>query len=227
MDLDKDIAARVYDIVSSGGTAVFRTDVGYAIVGQKAAAIERIFSIKNRSYKKPCGCFGSLAMLDEMIDCSPEATAFARAVIEDEGLPLSIVGRYRPDHPVIANMEPFVRRNATKGGTIDLLMNAGPIHDEIARLALEYGRGVFGSSANLSLSGSKYSWNAVEPELRSGVDYAPDLGPTKYSHPDGLGSTIIDLDTFEPFRIGIRFDEIRAVAKARLGIDIPAKVKGT
>ena len=36
----------------------------------------------------------------------------------------------------------------------------------------------------------------------------------------GLGSTIIDLDTFEPFRIGIRFQEIRKIAKDKLNIDI-------
>ena len=43
---------------------------------------------------------------------------------------------------------------------------------------------------------------------------------SKLPHPDGLGSTIIDLDTFEPYRIGIRFQEIRKIAKDKLNIDI-------
>jgi hypothetical protein len=54
-----------------------------------------------------------------------------------------------------------------------------------------------------------------------GVDLAADSGPTKYSHPDGLGSTIIDLETFRPFRVGILFDRIRAIAAEECGIDIP------
>lgn len=215
-----DIAKSVFDTVSKSGTAIFRTDVGYAIVGQTSEAIQRIFEYKKRSFNKPCGCFGSLEMFKELIQFTAEQLEFVEAITLDANFPLSIVGRYDPDHPIMKNADPFVLKNASKSGTIDLLMNAGPIHDEIARLALESGMGVFGSSANMSLSGSKYDFKDVEIELRSKVDLALDGGKTKFSHPDGLGSTIIDLDTFEPFRIGIRFQEIRKIAKDKLNIDI-------
>ena len=215
-----DIAKSVFDTVSNSGTAIFRTDVGYAIVGQTSEAIQRIFEYKKRSFNKPCGCFGSLEMFKELIQFTAEQLEFVEAITLDANFPLSIVGRYDPDHPIMKNADPFVLKNASKSGTIDLLMNAGPIHDEIARLALESGMGVFGSSANMSLSGSKYDFKDVEIELRSKVDLALDGGKTKFSHPDGLGSTIIDLDTFEPFRIGIRFQEIRKIAKDKLNIDI-------
>lgn len=215
-----DIAKSVFDTVSNSRTAIFRTDVGYAIVGQTSEAIQRIFEYKQRSFNKPCGCFGSLEMFKELIQFTAEQLEFVEAITLDANLPLSIVGRYDPDHPIMKNADPFVLKNASKSGTIDLLMNAGPIHDEIARLALESGMGVFGSSANMSLSGSKYDFKDVEIELRNKVDLALDGGKTKFSHPDGLGSTIIDLDTFEPFRIGIRFQEIRKIAKDKLNIDI-------
>ncbi len=215
-------ARSVFDTVSAGGTAIFRTDVGYAIVGHEPQAIAHIFAAKKRSFSKPCGCFGSLAMFDELIDAGQTARDFVRAVVTGHGLPLSIVGRYRPDHPIIARADPFVREHATRQGTMDLLMNAGPVHDEIARLALEAGRGVFGSSANISLSGSKYRFQDVEPELRRSVDLALDSGQTKYSHANGLGSTIIDLETFQPFRVGIRFDDISAIARQEFGIGISA-----
>lgn len=215
-----DIAKSVFDTVSNFGTAIFRTDVGYAIVGQTSEAIQRIFEYKQRSFNKPCGCFGSLEMFKELIQFTAEQLEFVEAITLDANFPLSIVGRYDPDHPIMKNADPFVLKNASKSGTIDLLMNAGPIHDEIARLALESGMGVFGSSANMSLSGSKYDFKDVEIELRNKVDLALDGGKTKFSHPDGLGSTIIDLDTFEPFRIGIRFQEIRKIAKDKLNIDI-------
>ncbi len=215
-----DIAKSVFDTVSKSGTAIFRTDVGYAIVGQTSEAIQRIFEYKQRSFNKPCGCFGSLEMFKELIQFTEEQLEFVEAITLAANFPLSIVGRYDPDHPIMKNADPFVLKNASKSGTIDLLMNAGPIHDEIARLALESGMGVFGSSANMSLSGSKYDFKDVEIELRNKVDLALDGGKTKFSHPDGLGSTIIDLDTFEPFRIGIRFQEIRKIAKDKLNIDI-------
>ena len=215
-----DIAKSVFDTVSNSGTAIFRTDVGYAIVGQTSEAIQRIFEYKQRSFNKPCGCFGSLEMFKELIKFTAEQLEFVEAITLDANFPLSIVGRYDSDHPIMKNADPFVLKNASKSGTIDLLMNAGPIHDEIARLALESGMGVFGSSANMSLSGSKYDFKDVEIELRNKVDLALDGGKTKFSHPDGLGSTIIDLDTFEPFRIGIRFQEIRKIAKDKLNIDI-------
>ena len=220
MEKPQDIAKAVFDTVSNSQTAIFRTDVGYAIVGQTSEAIQRIFEYKQRSFNKPCGCFGSLEMFKELIQFKSEQLAFVEAITLDANFPLSIVGRYDPDHPIMKNADPFVLKNASKSGTIDLLMNAGPIHDEIARLALESGMGVFGSSANMSLSGSKYDFKDVEIELRDKVDLALDGGKTKFSHPDGLGSTIIDLDTFEPFRIGIRFQEIRKIAKDKLNIDI-------
>jgi tRNA A37 threonylcarbamoyladenosine synthetase subunit TsaC/SUA5/YrdC len=218
-------AGRVWACVAGGGTAIFRTDVGYAIVGQTGAAVARIFEVKRRGFDKPCGCFGSWAMFGALIEAGDRAADFVDRVVNGHGLPLSIVGRYRAAHPIIAGADPFVRAHATKAGTIDLLMNAGPIHDGIAARALEAGRGVFGSSANLSLSGSKYRFDDVETQLREGVDLAADSGPTRYCHPEGLGSTIIDLDSFQPFRIGIVFDEIREIAATECGIDIPAERK--
>jgi tRNA A37 threonylcarbamoyladenosine synthetase subunit TsaC/SUA5/YrdC len=219
----------VFETVMGGGTAIFPTDVGYAIVGHSEPALKRIYEAKQRSFSKPCGCFSSVAMFDEVIRADaihPRARDFVAAVIEDNDLPLSIVAPFRPDHPIFATAAPFVLANATKAGTVDLLMNAGPTHDTIAALALESGRGVFGSSANRSLSGSKYLFGDIEPEVSGAVDLPLDRGATKYSHPKGLGSTIIDLQSFRPFRIGIRFDEIRAIAQKDLGIEIEPVVIG-
>ncbi|WP_424987067.1 L-threonylcarbamoyladenylate synthase [Microbulbifer sp. S227A] len=217
-------AQAVFQTVSDGGVAVFGVDVGYAIVGHSEDAIGRIFSIKRRSFGKPCGCFGNWEMFEQIIDADESARRFVSAVIHDNDLPLSIVGRYRPEHPILANAPAFTRKHATKGDTMDLLMNAGPRHDALADLALAAGRGVFGSSANMSLGGSKYAFDAVEAELRTGADLALDCGATRYSHPGGLGSTIIDLDTMRPFRIGIAFDHIRQIAADTCGIEIPDEV---
>jgi len=218
-------AALAFATARDGGVAIFKADVGYAIIGHTEEAIARIYRAKDRSFSKPCGCFADWRLFCEAIVTSQTAHDFVSAVIHDEGLPLSIVGTFRPEHPLIANAAPYVRRNATKSGTIDLLLNAGPTHDEIARLAVENGIGIFGSSANRSLSGSKFVFEAIEPEVREAVDLALDRGPCRYSNEFGLGSTIIDLASFEPIRIGICFEEICAVARNRFDIDIPNQVK--
>lgn len=218
-------ARAVFETVEAGGVGIFRTDVGYAIVGHAPDAIARIYRLKQRSAEKPCGCFASLDILDQLIQRDARANALIDAVIRRHDLPLSIVGRYDAAHPLMAGAPAGSLAMATKGPTIDLLLNAGPIHDEIARLALEHGRAVFGSSANASLAGSKFRFDDIEPEVRLGVDLAVDSGPTRYSHPNGLGSTILDLDSLQPLRIGIQFDAIREIARIECGLHIPATTR--
>ena len=50
MEKPQEIAKAVFDTVSKSQTAIFRTDVGYAIVGQTAEAIQKIFEYKKRSF---------------------------------------------------------------------------------------------------------------------------------------------------------------------------------
>lgn len=220
-------ARAVFDTAIGGGVSIFKTDVGYAIVGHTEPAISRIYEAKARSFSKPCGCFGSWEMFNEVIDIDARARDFVRAVIFDHDLPLSIVAPFHAGHPVFAGAAEFVLRNATKAGTVDLLMNAGDTHKEIARLALEHGKGIFGSSANRSLGGSKYKFTDIEPEVTNSVDLALDRGDTKYSNPKGFGSSIIDLATFRPFRIGICFEQIQNIAKNEFDIEIPPEVIGS
>lgn len=216
----------VHEAVLAGGVAIFKADVGYAIVGHDEAAIRRIYQAKQRSFSKPCGMFGSWDMFREVIDIDERARAFVRAAIFDHDLPISIVAPFRADHPLFATVAPFVLANASKAGTMDVLMNAGPTHDEIARRALETLRPVFGSSANRSLTGSKFVFGDIEPEVVAAADLVLDRGRSKYRNDQGLGSSIIDLRTFTPVRVGICFDALRRVAAEGFGIDIPERVPG-
>lgn len=215
----------VHETAVAGGVAIFKADVGYAIVGHAEPAIKRIYEAKQRSFSKPCGMFGSFAMFEEVIEIGAAGRDFVRAVIFDHDLPLSIVAPFRAGHKLFGAVAPFVMANSTKAGTIDLLMNAGPTHDEIARRALESSRPVFGSSANRSLTGSKFVFGDIEPEIRAAADLTLDRGRSKYQNDQGLGSTIIDLRDFQPVRIGIAFPEITAVAARSFGIDIPGRAK--
>lgn len=215
---------QVHDTVVAGGVAIFKADVGYAIVGHTEPAIRQIYEAKQRSFSKPCGMFGSYDMFLEVIEIDARARDFVRAVIFDHHLPISIVAPFRADHPLFRSIAPFVIANASKAGTMDILMNAGPTHDEIARRALETLKPVFGSSANRSLTGSKFHFRDVESEVVAATTLALDRGASKYSNARGLGSSIIDLRSFRPVRIGIVFDQLRAVAKKHFQIEIPAQV---
>ena len=63
-----------------------------------------------------------------------------------------------------------------------MLVNAGNFHAEITRLSLENEHLLFGSSANISLSGTKFRATDIEPEIRVIADIVIDYGLMKY-HP--------------------------------------------
>ena len=213
-------AAEVLDVLAQGGIAIIPLNVAYAILGQTEAAIRRIFEVKQRSFDKPSGMFGCAAASADLHVLTEEGEAVRRALIEDADLPFSIVADYRPDHPLLVNVDPFVLETSTKGATMDMLMNAGPLHNALA--ALSHGRAtpVFGSSANQSLTGSKYTVADIEPAVLDAADIVIDHGTCRDANADGLSSTIIDFRDWSVVRAGCRFDEIRAFLRTRFRISL-------
>jgi hypothetical protein len=140
-------------------------------------------------------------------------------VIHRYGLPLSIVTPYRVDHAFFKDLTPIARLRSSRAGTIDMLLNAGALHDAIAAESFSRGIPVLGSSANQSLSGSKYRLADVEAPVRAAADLVIDYGPTKYAHPDGMGSSIIELPSGRPLRKGIKYDEICEILARHFALD--------
>lgn len=215
-------AAEVLDVLAKGGIAIIPLNVAYAILGQTEAAIRRIFEVKQRSFDKPSGNFGSAAASADLHVLTDEGIALRTALIEDADLPFSIVAEYRKDHPLLANVDPFVLETSTKGTTMDMLMNAGPLHNALAKLSYERKTPVFGSSANQSLSGSKYTVGDIEPAVLDAADIVIDHGRCRDANDQGMSSTIIDFRDWTVVRAGCRFDEIKAFAKSRFGISLSA-----
>ena len=119
-------AARVLDAMEAGGVAILPLDVAYAVIGTTERAVRTIFAAKSRSYDKPSGMFATWEASCEL-HVLPEARhAIARILVEEYGLPFSIVAPFRADHPTLRRMDPFVLESSTKGGTLDMLINAGP-----------------------------------------------------------------------------------------------------
>ncbi len=213
-------AAEVVDVIAGGGVAIIPLDVAYGIVGNSEASIRTIFSAKNRSFEKPSGCFSNWEIFTEIQVTDQRQKDVVKAIIQDHDLPFSTVAPFRPDHPFFKDMAPFVMQNSTKAGTIDMLLNAGPFHDAMTRMAWARQMPILGSSANTSLTGSKYRLQDIDRPVRDAADIEVDGGLSKYHNPEGLSSTIVDLRTFKTWRRGVCYDRIAAILKKDFAIDL-------
>jgi len=159
-------------------------------------------------------------LLSEVHRLDERRHAMVRELVEQERIPFSVVAPFRGDHPLFAAVDPFVMQNSSKGGTLDMLINAGQFHDAIAEGAITHGTAVFGSSANLSLTGSKYRYADIDAPVREAAAIHFDYGQSKYAHKDGLASTIIDFGDFSVIRVGHCFDRLKQAFAARFGITL-------
>jgi len=219
--LHKDIK-QLFDKLAVGGFAIAPLDVAYAVVATTPAGIRSIFETKHRSYEKPSGMFGNWRLSREIHVMHDDRHRMVREIVEQERVPFSVVAPFRRDHPIFAAVDPFVMQNSSKGGTLDMLLNAGQFHDAIAEGAIARGTAVFGSSANLSLSGSKYRYEDIEAPIRHAAAIYFDYGRSKYAHHDGLSSTIIDFADFRVIRVGHCFDRLAHAFAARFGVTLRA-----
>ena len=213
-------ANEVLDILSKGGLAIIPLNVAYAIVGQTESAIRKIFEVKKRSYEKPSGMFGGVAASADVHMLSDQGEAIREALVNEANLPFSIVAEYHKDSPLIADVESFVLKTSTKGDTMDMLLNAGPFHNAMAAITHARKTPVFGSSANQSLSGSKYLIEEIEKDVLDAVDIVIDHGRCRDANDQGLSSTIIDFRDFSVVRVGCRFDELQGFIAERFGVTL-------
>ena len=219
-------AERVFPVLERGGIAIVPLDIAYGVFGGTGDAIRRIFEAKGRSLTKPNGMLGDFQLFTELHLVGERERAIVHAVTEEYGLPLSVVAPFRQDHPIFRSVDAFAMERSTKIGTLDLLLNAGPLPRELARLSRERSRPVLGSSANRSLSGSKFRLEDVDAEVRAVADIEIDYGLCRYANPRAISSTIVDLKTFEVHRYGACFDQIADVLRRHFGIVLPPNPGG-
>lgn len=218
----KEDAQRIFEVIQGGGVAIFPVSVGYAIVGHAEEAVQRIYKAKERAFTKPCGNFCDWTLFNEAIEVPQLGRDVVSTIIHDHDLPFSIVAPFRADHPVTQSLPPFAFKNSTLAGTMDMLLNAGPLHDEIARLARENAYAVVGSSANKSLTGSKFVFQDIEAQVADVADITIDYGLVPYHNDHGLGSTIIDLISYQTIRVGCVYDRICEILLQTHDIDLKA-----
>lgn len=220
-------ADRAFAALSKGGVAIMPMDVGYSAIGVSYAALRRIFDAKQRAPTKFNAMIGDNALARELYLLPDAGWAAFEAIVDDDDLPLGVIGPCRMDHPILAAMEPEGLAMSVKDGTLCMLTNAGPFHAAISRRSREAGHALFGSSANLSLAGTKFRAVDIEPEIRRIADVIIDHGLRK-CWPYRASSTLLDLSTFEVVRFGSSYELIQDCLMRRFDIrlpDAPASLK--
>lgn len=209
--LEVDVTA-VYATLRAGGLALVPTDVGYGLVALEEEAVRRIYELKGRPAAKPCVTVGNLEILGHVADVPGDTREW---IAETSRLtPLAVVARL-VENPLVAAMSPYVLGQATHAGTIALFFSAGRILEGLAERALDDGRVVMGSSANLSGTGNNYALEDVPASMRDGADLVIDRGPAWYRNERQLASTILDLTTGRFIREGVNYERIAAAWAAR------------
>jgi len=204
-------AQRVFDVVRAGGVALIPLDVAYALVASTPAAVRRIYAAKGRDYCKPMGIVGGWAAHEALHVLDESSRAMVRAITVDHDLPMSVVAPYRADHAYLRKLDAFVLRQSTFEGTLNLLLNAGPLRTRLAALCWEQGEPMVGTSANVSMTGSCFSVRDINAGIKEICDLVVDYGESRYRNAARLSSTIIDFGARRVVRRGVCCERIRAI----------------
>ena len=218
-------ARRVYDVLRGGGISVIPSHVGYVIVACEPDAIWRIFEAKKRKPEKLNAVCGCREMHLALHDLPEERRAIVSAITEEWDLPMGTAAKARMDHPALANLPEDTLRQTTHNETLAMLLNAGPLMDNIARLAFADDRMAIGSSANVSLQGVKFRATEIEKEILDVADIVIDYGLmrwNRYNH----SSTMINVSDMEVIRYGSCFDLIDDLLRTHFDIELPPNPYG-
>lgn len=220
-------ALRAFRSMRSGGVSVLPLDVSYAIFAATARGVERIYELKNRKPSKPNGIVGNWDIFRNVLQTTERDKDLVRCLTQDHDLPLSVIAPFDTHHDWLRTVEHGALRRATKDGTMDLLLNAGPLHNELARLSWESATPLMGSSANVSLAGSKFRLEDVEDSVKQGCDIVLGYGTSRYINDYGIGSTILELPTWKVLRWGGLFERQAEIVKQQFGVELtPRPLQG-
>lgn len=212
-------AEQAMDVMAGGGIAILPNDVGYSLIAAHRPALRRIFETKKRAPSKLNAMLGDDALHRELHVVSARGRAIVQAITQDYDLPLGLIAPCRTDHPLLSALDADTFERSTKGDTLLMLLNAGPFHREITRLSLERQTLLFGSSANLSMHGTKFRVEDMEPEITAIADLVVDYGLMKY-HTWKASSTLLNCETLEVVRHGSCFENIADIVQRHFGVTL-------
>lgn len=214
-------ARRAFDALKKGGIAIIPNSTGYGIFGSTPQALQIAFEAKGRGKHKRNAMLCDEVTQREIHVLERDRQEMIDCITQDYDLPLGVVAPYRQDHPMLRAVSPDMLKASTAKATLGLLLNAGPIHYEVSKLSREASLAIFGSSANLSGTGTKFKAEDIQPEIRAVADAIVDNGLCRY-YAYGVAATGIDFSTMQVIRFGACYDLISDVLKRRFGVDLPA-----
>jgi len=217
-DIKKD-ALRAMDVVLGGGIAIIPTHVGYVILGATTEAINRTIEVKQRGPSKLNAVIGCASMHAALHVLEGRNREIVRAITEDYDLPMGAVAPADLNHQMLKTLDSEVLARTTLGGTLAMLLNAGPLMDTMAQLSFEAGQLVVGSSANLSLQGTKFRATDIEPEVLNAADLVIDYGLMRWVN-YGRSSTMINVHDFSVVRYGSCLDLINDVLQRHFNFNL-------
>ena len=194
--------------------------MGYVIVACDPEAVWRIFRAKKRKPEKLNAVCGCKEMHLGLHDVPDDRRAIVSAITEEWDLPMGTAAKVHMDHPAIAGLPEDTLAQTTHEGTLAMLLNAGPLMDNIARLAFADTRMALGSSANVSLQGVKFRASEIEPEILEAADIVIDYGLMRWNQ-YGHSSTMINVTDMSVIRYGSCFDLIDDLLRTHFGIELP------
>lgn len=219
LDIASD-ARRTLDVIKQGGIAIVPNDTGYACCGASMDPLKKIYDTKRRGSHKRNAMAADLVTQRELHTLSPRAQEMVEALVVDHDLPLGVIGGFRPDHPLLRKLDTEALKAGTAQGTIGVLLNAGPFHKELTRLSREEVVPLFGSSANLTGTGTRFSVEDIPQELKDIADITIDYG-LRRGHIYRRAGTLINFDSLQVVRIGACYELISGVLKRWFGVELP------
>ena len=213
-------ARRTLDVIKQGGIAIVPNDTGYACCGASMDPLKKIYDTKRRGSHKRNAMAADLVTQRELHTLSPRAQEMVEALVVDHDLPLGVIGGFRPDHPLLRKLDTEALKAGTAQGTIGVLLNAGPFHKELTRLSREEVVPLFGSSANLTGTGTRFSVEDIPQELKDIADITIDYG-LRRGHIYRRAGTLINFDSLQVVRIGACYELISGVLKRWFGVELP------
>lgn len=215
-------ARRAMQAMQAGGIAILPNDVGYSLIAAQPLALRKIFDTKRRAPQKLNAMLGNDDLHKALHKVSSRGREIVDAITRDYDLPLGLVAPCDTEHPLLRQLDPDIYERSTKGGTLLMLLNAGPLHRAITALSFETGTLLFGSSANLSLHGTKFRVEDIEPEIRAIADVVIDHGLVKY-HPWQASSTLLDCETLQVLRFGSCYENIADILWRHFRVRLPER----
>jgi tRNA A37 threonylcarbamoyladenosine synthetase subunit TsaC/SUA5/YrdC len=213
-------ARRAFDVLERGGSAIVPNTIGYSVLGGSGDALRRIFEAKRRGASKRNAMVANLTIQREVQRCSSRGRDIVSAIVEDYDLPLGCIAPCRLDHPMLAKLDKETLAGSTQDGTVAILLNAGRFHAALTQLSERTMIPLFGSSANLSLSGTKFKVEDIEPEIINVADIVIDHGLQPF-HRYRASSTLLNVETLEVVRFGSCYEDIAYILQRHFQVDLP------